>query len=310
MSLFGKKKEEEEKPEEAEAETEEQSDAVQTYVMEPSLQETHDLMHEVLSEVEQVVMGKRPGLDLCAVGILAGGNTLFEDNPGLAKTLLSNTFAQALGINFKRVQFTPDLLPADITGIYIWNQKDQKFQFRKGPLFCNLLLADEINRAPPKTQAALLEAMQEHQVTIEGDTHKLPEPFVTLATQNPIESEGTYPLPDAQLDRFMMKLSVGYPGRPIERAILIKRKQRGKDEHEIKAITTPEKLREMQQSLEKVQIDDAIIEYIVEIINRTREDPRVKVGSSPRGAQALFKLSRALEFLMVEIMYCLMISKD
>ena len=270
MSLFGKKKkEEEEKPEEAEAETEEQSDAVQTYVMEPSLQETHDLMHGVLGEVEQVVMGKRPVLDLCAVGILAGGNTLFEDNPGLAKTLLSNTFAQALGINFKRVQFTPDLLPADITGIYIWNQKDQKFQFRKGPLFCNLLLADEINRAPP----------------------------VTLATQNPIESEGTYPLPDAQLDRFMMKLSVGYPGRPIERAILIKRKQRGKDEHEIKAITTPEKLREMQQSLEKVQIDDAIIEYIVEIINRTREDPRVKVGSSPRGAQALFKLSRALAVL-------------
>ena len=177
------------------------------------------------------------------------------------------------------------------------HQRKQKFQFRKGPLFCNLLLADEINRAPPKTQAALLEAMQEHQVTIEGDTHKLPQPFVTLATQNPIESEGTYPLPDAQLDRFMMKLSVGYPGRPIERAILVKRKQRGQDAHEVKAITSPEKLREMQQSLEKVQIDDAIIEYIVEIINRTREDPRVKVGSSPRGAQALFKLSRALAVL-------------
>ncbi len=301
MSLFGKKKEdkEEEKPEEKpeENETEEQSDAVQTYVMEPSLQETHDLMHAVLGEVEQVVMGKRPVLDLCAVGILAGGNILFEDNPGLAKTLLSTTFSETLGINFKRVQFTPDLLPADITGIYIWNQKDLKFQFRKGPLFCNLLLADEINRAPPKTQAALLEAMQEHQVTIEGDTHKLPEPFVVLATQNPIESEGTYPLPDAQLDRFMMKLSVGYPGRPIERAILIKRKQRGKDEHDLKAITSPEKLREMQQSLEKVQIDDSIIEYIVEIIHRTREDPRVKVGSSPRGAQALFKLSRALAVL-------------
>ena len=160
-----------------------------------------------------------------------------------------------------------------------------------------MLLADEINRAPPKTQAALLEAMQEHQVTIEGDTHKLPRPFVTLATQNPIESEGTYPLPDAQLDRFMMKLSVGYPGRPIERAILIKRKQRGKDEHDLKAITSPEKLREMQQSLEKVQVDDSIIEYIVEIIHRTREDPRIKVGSSPRGAQSLFKLSRALAVL-------------
>ncbi|MEC8706724.1 MAG: MoxR family ATPase [Candidatus Thermoplasmatota archaeon] len=266
-------------------------------MMDPSLQETHDLMQAVLAEAEQVVMGKRPILDLTAVGILAGGNILFEDNPGLAKTLLANTFAQALGIDFKRVQFTPDLLPADITGIYIWNQKDQKFEFRKGPLFCNLLLADEINRAPPKTQAALLEAMQEHQVTIEGETHILPEPFVTLATQNPIESEGTYPLPDAQLDRFMMKLSMGYPGRPIERAILVKRKQRGKDDHTLRAITTPEKLREMQLSLEKVRIDDSIIEYIVEIIYRTREDPRVKVGSSPRGAQSLFKLSRALAVL-------------
>ena len=297
MGLFGKKKTEEEQEATPEVETEEQNEGVQTYMMDPSLQKTHDVMQAVLAEAEQVIMGKRPILDLTAVGILAGGNILFEDNPGLAKTLLANTFAQALGINFKRVQFTPDLLPADITGIYIWNQKDQKFEFRKGPLFCNLLLADEINRAPPKTQAALLEAMQEHQVTIEGETHILPEPFVTLATQNPIESEGTYPLPDAQLDRFMMKLSMGYPGRPIERAILVKRKQRGKDEHELQAITTPEDLREMQVSLEKVKIDDSIIEYIVEIIYRTREDPRVKVGSSPRGAQSLFKLSRALAVL-------------
>jgi len=297
MGLFGNKKKEEEQEPTPEVGTEEQTDGVQTYMMDPSLQETHDMMQAVLGEAEQVIMGKRPILDLTAVGILAGGNILFEDNPGLAKTLLANTFAQALGINFKRVQFTPDLLPADITGIYIWNQKDQKFEFRKGPLFCNLLLADEINRAPPKTQAALLEAMQEHQVTIEGETHVLPEPFVTLATQNPIESEGTYPLPDAQLDRFMMKLSMGYPGRPIERAILVKRKQRGTDEHTLQAITTPEKLREMQLSLEKVRIDDSIIEYIVEIIYRTREDPRVKVGSSPRGAQSLFKLSRALAVL-------------
>ena len=257
MGLFGNRKKEEEQEPTPEVGTEDQNEGVQTYMMDPSLQETHDLMQAVLAEAEQVVMGKRPILDLTAVGILAGGNILFEDNPGLAKTLLANTFAQALGIDFKRVQFTPDLLPADITGIYIWNQKDQKFEFRKGPLFCNLLLADEINRAPPKTQAALLEAMQEHQVTIEGETHVLPEPFVTLATQNPIESEGTYPLPDAQLDRFMMKLSMGYPGRPIERAILVKRKQRGKDDHTLQAITTPEKLREMQLSLEKVRIDDS-----------------------------------------------------
>ena len=297
MGLFGKSKKEEEQEPTPEVGTEEQNDGVQTYIMDPSLQETHDMMQAVLAEAEQVIMGKRPILDLTAVGILAGGNILFEDNPGLAKTLLANTFAQALGINFKRVQFTPDLLPADITGIYIWNQKDQKFQFRKGPLFCNLLLADEINRAPPKTQAALLEAMQEHQVTIEGETHILPEPFVTLATQNPIESEGTYPLPDAQLDRFMMKLSMGYPGRPIERAILVKRKERGKDDHTLNPVTTPEELREMQLSLEKVKVDNSIIEYIVEIIYRTREDPRVKVGSSPRGAQSLFKLSRALAVL-------------
>ena len=297
MGLFGKKKKEEEQEPTPEVGTEELNEGVQTYMMDPSLQETHDMMQAVLGEAEQVIMGKRPILDLTAVGILAGGNILFEDNPGLAKTLLANTFAQALGINFKRVQFTPDLLPADITGIYIWNQKDQKFEFRKGPLFCNLLLADEINRAPPKTQAALLEAMQEHQVTIEGETHILHEPFVTLATQNTIESEGTYPLPDAQLDRFMMKLSMGYPGRPIERAILVKRKQRGTDAHTLQPITTPEKLREMQLSLEKVKIDDSIIEYIVEIIYRTREDPRVKVGSSPRGAQSLFKLSRALAVL-------------
>ena len=171
MGLFGNKKKEEEQEPTPEVGTEDQNEGLQTYMMDPSLQETHDLMQAVLAEAEQVVMGKRPILDLTAVGILAGGNILFEDNPGLAKTLLANTFAQALGINFKRVQFTPDLLPADITGIYIWNQKDQKFEFRKGPLFCNLLLADEINRAPPKTQAALLEAMQEHQVTIEGETH-------------------------------------------------------------------------------------------------------------------------------------------
>jgi MoxR-like ATPase len=195
------------------------------------------------------------------------------------------------------VQFTPDLLPADITGIYIFDRKANDFAFRPGPLFCNILLADEINRAPPKTQAALLEAMQEQQVTLEGETHQLPQPFITIATQNPIESEGTYPLPEAQLDRFMMKLSVGYPGRPIERAIIVKRMQRMQDEHDVHALASPEKLLQMQASLEKVKVDEKIIEYIVEIVSRTREDPRVSVGSSPRGTQALFKLTRALAVL-------------
>ncbi|MEE3276674.1 MAG: MoxR family ATPase [Candidatus Thermoplasmatota archaeon] len=274
-----------------------QSAVSQTYLTEEGVRETHALADGILSETEQVVLGKRPVLEMVMVGVMAGGNILFEDNPGLAKTLLANTFARALGCKFKRVQFTPDLLPADITGIYIFDRKANDFAFRPGPLFCNILLADEINRAPPKTQAALLEAMQEQQVTLEGETHQLPKPFITIATQNPIESEGTYPLPEAQLDRFMMKLSVGYPGRPIERAIIVKRMQRMQDDHVIRALASPEKLLQMQASLEKVKVDEKIIEYIVEIVSRTREDPRVSVGSSPRGTQALFKLIRALAVL-------------
>jgi MoxR-like ATPase len=269
----------------------------QTYLTDELVRETHALAENILSETEQVVLGKRPVLEMVMVGVMAGGNILFEDNPGLAKTLLANTFARALGCKFKRVQFTPDLLPADITGIYIFDRKANDFAFRPGPLFCNILLADEINRAPPKTQAALLEAMQEQQVTLEGETHQLPQPFITIATQNPIESEGTYPLPEAQLDRFMMKLSVGYPGRPIERAIIVKRMQRMQDEHYVHALASPEKLLQMQASLEKVKVDEKIIDYIVEIVSRTREDPRVSVGSSPRGTQALFKLTRALAVL-------------
>ena len=232
--------------EDSETGEEQESSVSQTYLMDEDLRETRELAEALLGEVEKVVMGKRPVLELVMTGILAGGNILFEDNPGLAKTLLANTFAEGLGCDFKRVQFTPDLLPADITGIYIFDRKQNEFDFRPGPLFCNILLADEINRAPPKTQAALLEAMQEHQVTIEGHTHKLPQPFITVATQNPIESEGTYPLPDAQLDRFMMKLSVGYPGRPIERAIIVKRMQRQKDDHDVKALASPKKLQQMQ----------------------------------------------------------------
>tara|TARA_B100000749_G_scaffold234241_1_gene191565 strand:+ start:145 stop:1131 length:987 start_codon:yes stop_codon:yes gene_type:complete len=259
-----------------------------------SIEETGKLADVIQAEVGKVVLGKQQNIEMLMAAVLANGNILFEDFPGLAKTLMSNTLADTLGCKFKRIQFTPDLLPADITGSYFFDPEKNKFTFREGPIFCNLLLADEINRAPPKTQAALLEAMQEHQVTIEGHTHKLPQPFITVATQNPIESEGTYPLPDAQLDRFMMKLSVGYPGRPIERAIIVKRMQRQKDDHDVKALASPKKLQQMQASLEKVKVDETIIEYIVEIVTRTREDPRVAVGSSPRGTQSLFKLSRAL----------------
>jgi len=227
------------------------------------------------------------------VGILSNGNMLLEDFPGLAKTLLANTFARSLGCKFKRVQFTPDLLPSDIMGTYMYDQKSGEFKLRAGPLFSNILLADEINRAPPKTQAALLEAMEEKQVTIEGITHKLPAPFVVLATQNPIEQEGTYPLPEAQMDRFLMKMSMGYPDRAEEKAILARRKLRGKDQHDVEQVTSPKKVVAMQKALETVHVDPAILSYIVEIVQRTREDHRVINGASPRASQALFKTGRA-----------------
>lgn len=247
----------------------------------------------LLQEVSKAVIGKQEVLTTVAIGLLANGHILFEDFPGLAKTLMANTFAKALGATFRRIQFTPDLLPTDITGTYVYDEKDNEFKFRQGPIFTNILLADEINRAPPKTQAALLEAMQERQVTIEGVTHILPKPFLVMATQNPIEQEGTYPLPEAQIDRFMMKMSVGYPSRADEKEILLRREARRKDDVDINVITNPEKITLMQNIVEKVHIDPAIMTYMVEIVTRTREDPRVLVGSSPRGSLALFKLSRA-----------------
>ena len=249
--------------------------------------------NNLMSEVAKVIIGKPENIRKVAIGILANGNILIEDNPGLAKTLMSNTFAQALGCKFKRVQFTPDLLPADIIGTYMYDQKSGEFRPRFGPLFTNILLADEINRAPPKTQAALLEAMEEKQVTIEGITHKLPAPFVTMATQNPIEQEGTYPLPEAQMDRFLMKMSMGYPDRAEEKAILARRKLRGKDSHDVEQITSPKKVVAMQKALETVHVDPAILSYIVEVVQRSREDHRVITGASPRASQSLFKTGRA-----------------
>ena len=251
------------------------------------------IANSLMGEVSKVIIGKNENLRRVTVGILSNGNMLLEDFPGLAKTLLANTFAQALGCKFKRVQFTPDLLPSDIMGTYMYDQKSGEFKLRAGPLFANILLADEINRAPPKTQAALLEAMEEKQVTIEGITHKLPAPFVVIATQNPIEQEGTYPLPEAQMDRFLMKMSMGYPDRAEEKAILARRKLRGKDQHDVEQITSPKKVVAMQKALETVHVDPAILSYIVEIVQRTREDHRVVNGASPRASQALFKSGRA-----------------
>ena len=243
----------------------------------------------LMSEVAKVIIGKQNNLRLVMVSVLSNGNILLEDFPGLGKTMLSNTFSRALGCKFKRVQFTPDLLPSDIMGTYMFDQKSGEFKLRAGPLFSNILLADEINRAPPKTQAALLEAMEEKQVTIEGVTHKLPAPFVVLATQNPIEQEGTYPLPEAQMDRFLMKMSMGYPDRAEEKAILARRKLRGKDDHDVEQVTSPKKVVAMQKALETVHIDPAILSYIVEVVQRTREDHRVVNGASPRACQNLFK---------------------
>jgi len=246
------------------------------------------------AEVQKVIIGKSHVIDNVLVDILADGNLLFDDYPGLAKTLMTNTFADALGCDFKRVQFTPDLLPADITGTNIYDAKKGEFTFKPGPLFCNLLLADEINRAPPKTQAALLEAMQERQVTIGTVTHKLPAPFIVMATQNPVEQEGTYPLPEAQLDRFMLKMSVGYPDRADEDEILSRRITRRKDAVDVEVITDPQRVIAMQQACEDVYVDPALRMYMVEVVSRTREDPRVLVGASPRGSLALLKTGRAV----------------
>jgi MoxR-like ATPase len=246
------------------------------------------------AEVQKVIIGKPHVIDNVTVCILSNGNLLFEDYPGLAKTLMTNTFADALGCDFKRVQFTPDLLPADITGTNIYDAKKGEFTFKPGPIFCNLLLSDEINRAPPKTQAALLEAMWEKQVTIGTVTHKLPAPFLTMATQNPVEQEGTYPLPEAQVDRFQMKMSVGYPDRADEDEILARRIARKKDAVDVEVITDPQRVIAMQQACEDVYVDPALRMYMVELVARSREDPRVLVGASPRGSQALLKCSRAV----------------
>lgn len=257
------------------------------------IQWVHSMTDAIRKEVAKVIVGKEEVLKMVEVGILSSGNILFEDFPGLAKTLMANTFARVLGCDFKRVQFTPDLLPSDITGTAIYNEKEMKFEFVKGPIFTNILLADEINRAPPKTQAALLEAMQEKQVTTEGKTHRLSQPFIVMATQNPIEYEGTYPLPEAQLDRFIMKLSVGYPSVEDEDEILKRRAIRKKDDVDVNALLSPKEVVQMQTAIEKVHITPAIRRYIVNIIHETRNDSRVIVGASPRGSLALFKLSRA-----------------
>ncbi len=224
--------------------------------------------------------------------MLADGHVLIEDFPGLAKTLIARAFAQVTSIGFTRIQFTPDLMPSDVTGSSIFNQRESDFEFRPGPIFTNLLLADEINRAPPKTQAALLEAMQERQVTIEGQTRPLEPPFLVLATQNPIEYEGTYPLPEAQLDRFLLRLGVGYPGREDEWDVLERRIARAADEVELAAVVGRDELLEMQRTVEQVHVERSVGLYMVDLVAATRTASGIQVGASPRGSLALLKLSR------------------
>ena len=246
----------------------------------------------ILDEIERAVVGKREALELVLLGLLADGHVLLEDFPGLAKTLIARSFAQVCDMRFSRIQFTPDLMPSDVTGSSIFNQRTLDFEFRAGPVFANLVLGDEINRAPPKTQAALLEAMQERQVTIEGTTHQLERPFLVIATQNPIEYEGTYPLPEAQLDRFLLRVSVGYPAREAEWGVLERRIERAVDDVELDQVVDRDGVLELQRSIEQVHVSEAIGYYLVDLVAATRTSNRIQVGASPRGALALLKLSR------------------
>jgi MoxR-like ATPase len=257
-----------------------------------ALSEVTEAASEVLDEVGRAVLGKRDALELVLASLLANGHVLMEDFPGLAKTLIARSFARTIGLTFSRVQFTPDLLPSDLTGSSVFDQRASDFSFRAGPIFTNLLLGDEINRAPPKTQAALLEAMQEQQVTVDGVSHVLQAPFLVVATQNPIEFEGTYPLPEAQLDRFAVRVTVGYPDEDAEAEMLARRLARKREQVELRTVVDREKFLAMQQALEDVFVSDSIGRYIVALVAATRSRPSVDVGASPRGSLALLLLSR------------------
>ena len=259
-----------------------------------SIEQVAELSAQVIQEVEKAVVGKRAVLEqMMAAFLSSGGHILLEDYPGLAKTLIANSFAMALGMQFKRIQFTPDLLPGDITGGYVFDSDQNRFMLRKGPIFTHMLLADEINRASPKTQSALLEAMQEYQVTLEGETLPLPDPFIVIATQNPIEYEGTFPLPEAQLDRFIMKISIGYPCPEEEDEILKRRAERRKDVVALQSIISPETLLAMRATVEGVYVDTDVRRYMVDLVAKSRKHHQVAVGVSPRGSLALLKLTRA-----------------
>lgn len=247
----------------------------------------------ILDALETVIVGKRPQLELVVGALMAGGHVLLEDLPGLGKTLLARSLAQVTGLTIGRIQFTPDLMPADVTGSLLFDQQRHAFEFRQGPIFHNVIVADEINRAPPKTQAALLEAMQEQQVTVDGTSHPLPTPFLVLATQNPIEFEGTYPLPEAQIDRFLIRTSLGYPSVADDVEIIKRRLGRGTDKVVLDPVADATQVRALQESMERVVVSDAVIDYCVALVHATRSNVQVQAGASPRGVEGLVKLGRS-----------------
>jgi MoxR-like ATPase len=256
------------------------------------LKHVQDVIHQVAANVERVIIGKREAVELTLIALLCRGHVLLEDVPGVGKTVLAKAIARSIGCNFKRIQFTPDLLPTDVTGVSIYNQKSQEFEFRPGPIMAQIVLADEINRATPKAQSALLESMEEGQITVDGTTHILPQPFIVLATQNPIEYEGTFPLPEAQLDRFLLRISLGYPAKQDELALL----ERQRIQHplnEISQVVSIDELQVLQQSIREVYVDDLIKEYIVGLVNATRFHDDIYLGASPRGSLALYRTSQA-----------------
>jgi len=257
------------------------------------IEEAGETCQNIIDQVRKVIVGKDSVLEKVMLAVIANSHILFEDYPGLAKTLLARSFAMSMGCDFSRIQFTPDLLPADITGTYIYNLKSADFELRKGPVFTNILLADEINRAPPKTQAALLEAMQERQTTLDGKTHPLQNPFIVMATQNPIEYEGVYPLPEAQLDRFLVRLRLGYPTRTEEVEIMRRRMTRGQEDVVLDPVADSDTILDLQKTVEGIHVDDDVLGYVADIVQATRTQRQIEIGASPRGSLAIFKLSRA-----------------